>query len=51
MTLNASMIVPVLFVIGLLTIPVLVATLDKDARRRRDARRVLVELVRLLRGR
>jgi hypothetical protein len=51
MSLSTSMMLPTLLVIGVLVIPVLVGTLNKDPQRRRDAHRVLVELVRLLRGR
>lgn len=40
-----------LLLIGVIIIPVLVGTLNKDPQRRRDAHRVLVELVHLLRGR
>jgi hypothetical protein len=51
MSLSTSMTLPTLLLIGVLVIPVLVGTLNNDPQRRRDAYRVLVELVRLLRGR
>jgi len=48
MSLSTSMTLPTLLLISLLLIPVLVGTLNKDPQRRRDAHRVLVELLRLL---
>jgi hypothetical protein len=48
MSSNILLAVPALMT-GILLIPVLVGTLDKDPARRRDARRVLTELIRLVR--